>query len=154
MNWKASLFSLARDERVILTAIGFAAFGIVSTIATGLTLIRDDTEIPPPEPKTQYITQDTEDALQLDTLDKLVDHPNFSIRDVALKILSDRVVNDEAATTELIYGITRPDYEHRLLCLQTLALLAQQVTGNDREVFKFWTNAKNLPRRRCHVTSS
>lgn len=133
MSWRSSLFSFARDERVILTAIGFAAFGIVSTIATGLTLIRDDTEIPPPEPKTQYITQDTEDALQLDTLDKLIDHPNFSIRDVALKILSDRVVNDEAATTELIYGITRPDYEHRLLCLQTLSLLAQQVTGSGPE---------------------
>lgn len=142
MSWTSSLFSLARDERVILTAIAFAAFGIVSTIATGLTHIRDDTEIPPPEPKTQYITQDTEDALQIDTLEKLVDHPNYSIRDVALKILSDRVVNDEAATTELIYGITRPDYEHRLLCLQSLALLAQQVTGNYFESSGSWSKLK------------
>lgn len=129
MSWSASLLTAARDERVILTTIGLAAFGIVSTIFTGLTLIRDDSEIPPVEPKTQYITQETEDTLHLDTLDKLVDHPNYSIRDVALRILSDRAVNDETTTNDLIYGITRPDYDHRLLCLQTLALLGQQVTG-------------------------
>ncbi|TQS32728.1 hypothetical protein Golomagni_06950 [Golovinomyces magnicellulatus] len=131
MSWRMSLLTAARDERVILATIGLAAFGIISTIFTGLTLIRDDSEIPPVEPKTQYITQETEDTLHLDTLDKLVEHPNYSIRDVALRILSDRAINDTSATNDLIYGITRPEYDYRLLCLQTLALLGQQVTGVD-----------------------
>ncbi|KAK5990377.1 hypothetical protein PT974_08644 [Cladobotryum mycophilum] len=96
---------------------------------TVLTLIRDENEIPPTEPKTQYITQDTEDALQLDTLEKLLDHPNYSIREIAIKILCDRAVNDEDTTMYLLYGITRTDYDERMKCLRALALLTGQTIG-------------------------
>lgn len=129
MGWVSSLFSLARDERVILVTIGLATFSIVSTMVTVLTFIRDDNEIPPEEPKTQYITQDTEDALQLETLDKLITHPNYSIRDIATKILCDRAVNDSDTTEYLLHGITRPDYDQRMKCLRALALLTGQTIG-------------------------
>ena len=129
MGWTSSLLSFARDERVVLATIGLATFATVSTMMTALTIIRDDNEIPPAEPKTQYITQDTEDALQLDTLEKLLKHPNYSIREVATKILCDRAVNDPDTTTYLLYGITRPDYDERMQCLRALALLTGHTMG-------------------------
>lgn len=126
MSWVNSFMSFARDERVVLVTIGVATFSIVSTMVTILTIIRDDNEIPPAEPKTQYITQDTEDALQSETLDKLLTHPNYSIRDIANKILCDRAINDPETTHFLLYGITRPDYDERMKCLRALALLTGQ----------------------------
>ncbi|KAH7023331.1 hypothetical protein EDB80DRAFT_878814 [Ilyonectria destructans] len=131
MSWANSLLSFSRDERVVLVSLGLATFGIVSTVFTALTIIRDDNEIPPAQPKTQYITQDTEDSLQLGTLEKLLDHPNYSIREIAIKILCDRAVNDPDTTHGLLYGITRPNYDERMQCLRALALLTGQTIGLD-----------------------
>ncbi|KAH6998367.1 hypothetical protein BGZ61DRAFT_408233 [Ilyonectria robusta] len=131
MSWASSLLSFSRDERVVLVTLGLATFGIVSTVFTALTIIRDDNEIPPAQPKTQYITQDTEDSLQLGTLEKLLDHPNYSIREIAIKILCDRAVNDPDTTHGLLYGITRPNYDERMQCLRALALLTGQTIGLD-----------------------
>ncbi|KAJ3495477.1 hypothetical protein NLG97_g3367 [Lecanicillium saksenae] len=131
MSWRAGLWAFARDERVILVGIGVAAFSMVNTMMSVLSMIRDDNEIPPAEPKTQYITQDTEDALQLNTLTKLLEHPNFSIRDIATKILCDRAVNDPGAITYLLYGITVKSYDERLYCLRALSLLTNQTFGLD-----------------------
>lgn len=128
MGW-TNFLSFARDERIVLVTIGLATFSIVSTMMAVLTVIRDDNEIPPAQPKTQYITQDTEDALQLDTLDKLLTHPNFSIREIAIKILCDRAMNDPETAEYLLYGITRPIYDERMKCLRALALLTAQTMG-------------------------
>ena len=130
MGWATTLLSVARDERVALVSISLATFGIVSSIVSVLTMIRDDNELPPPQPKTQYITQETEDSLQLETLEKLLDHPNYSIREIAIKILCDRAVNDPETTQYLLYGITRPNYDERMKCLRALALLTGQTIGN------------------------
>lgn len=129
MGWVDNLSTFARDERVLLVAIGLATFGIVSTMATALTLIRDGNEIPPSEPKTQYITQETEDSLRVETLEKLMNHPNYSIREVATKILCDRAINDTETTDYLLYGITRSNYDERIKCLRALALLTGQTLG-------------------------
>ncbi len=129
MSWKASLWAFVRDDRIVLLGIGLAAFSVVNTMMTVLTMIRDDNEIPPAEPKTQYITQDTEDALQLHTLTKLLEHPNFSIRDIATKILCDRATNDLGSMTYLLYGITVKSYDERLYCLRALSLLTNQTFG-------------------------
>ncbi|KAF7559788.1 hypothetical protein G7046_g4377 [Stylonectria norvegica] len=129
MSWTSSLLSFARDERVILMSIGLATFGLVSTVFTALTVLRDDNEIPPTQPKTQYITQDTEDSLQLETLEKLLGHPNYSIREISIKILCDRAINDAETTHYLLFGITRPDYDERMRCLRALALLTGQTIG-------------------------
>ncbi|KAM3513059.1 hypothetical protein MY11210_003261 [Beauveria gryllotalpidicola] len=131
MSWKAGFWAFARDDRVVLLGIGLAAFSVVNTIMIGLSMVRDDNEIPPAEPKTQYITQDTEDALQVHTLTKLLEHPNFSIRDIATKILCDRAVNDPSAMTYLLYGITVKSYDERLYCLRALSLLTNQTFGLD-----------------------
>ncbi|UNI14520.1 hypothetical protein JDV02_001138 [Purpureocillium takamizusanense] len=131
MSFTSRLLSMARDERVVLVVIGCAAFGLVSTMVTALTLVRDDNEMPTPEPKTQYITQETEDALKAGTLEKLLNHPNYSIREVATRILCDRAMNDSDTTDYLLYGITRPDYGERMRCLRALALLTAQMMGLD-----------------------
>ncbi|PNY28421.1 Uncharacterized protein TCAP_01647 [Tolypocladium capitatum] len=131
MGWANSLLLFARDERVILVTIGLATFGVASIMITGLTIVRDGNEITPAVPKTQYITQDTEDALHLDTLEKLLKHPNYSIREVTTKILCDRAINDSATTTDLLYGITRPGYDERMQCLRALALLTGHTMGLD-----------------------
>lgn len=125
------MLGYARDERVILMGIGLAAFGIVGTMTSVLTMIRDAHAIDPKQPKTQYITQDTEDSLELGTLEKLLLHPNYSIREVATKILCDRAINDNETLLRLLYGITRPDYDERMRCLRALALLTGQTMGLD-----------------------
>ncbi|KAM4054862.1 cytoskeleton-associated protein [Hirsutella rhossiliensis] len=131
MAWAPGLAAIARDERVVLLTIGLATYGLVRSIFAGLTVIRDLNVVPPAEPKTQYITQDTEDALQLETIEKLLNHPSYSIREVATKILCDRAINDSETTTHLLYGITRPDYDERMQCLRALALLTGQTMGLD-----------------------
>lgn len=134
MSWTAGFWAFARDDRAVLLGIGLAAFSVFNTMTAVLAMIRDDNEIPPAEPKTQYITQDTEDALQLQTLTKLLEHPNFSIRDIATKILCDRAVNDSGAMTYLLYGITVKSYDERLYCLRSLSLLTNQTFGECRSV--------------------
>ncbi|KAG6040861.1 hypothetical protein E4U41_006833 [Claviceps citrina] len=131
MGWKESILLFVRDERVLLISFGLAALGIIGTITTTLELIRDQNEIPPKEPKTQYITQETEDSLELSTLEQLLQHPNYSIKEVATKILCDRAINDNETLLTLLYGITRPDYDQRMRCLRALALLTGQTMGLD-----------------------
>jgi hypothetical protein len=123
MGWLDSLRSLGRDERVILVTIGMAAACMVSSMVTALVIMRDDTTLPPVQPKSRYITQDTEDSLEIDTLQKLLDHPSYSIGEIATKILCDRAINSPDVLNTLLFGITRPDYEERLQSLRALALL-------------------------------
>ncbi|CAK7209871.1 hypothetical protein SBRCBS47491_000587 [Sporothrix bragantina] len=82
----------------------------------------------PPLPKTQYITQDTEDSLSLATLEKLLKHYNFSIRETAAKIVCDRAINDDDVLLVLLLGITRRDYDERMKNLRALAMLTDQHT--------------------------
>lgn len=125
----SALLRLCRDERVVLVGIGAAAFTMVSLMTQALVLVRESHEIQLTPPKTQYITQETEDALQLDTLDRLLAHTNYSIQDIATKILCDRAANDPDAIKHLLYNITRPDYDQRMQSLRALALLTGQTHG-------------------------
>lgn len=124
-----TFMSFIRDERIVLLGIAVATFGMVTMMTQMLTYIRDENEVKASPPKTQYITQETEDSLGLETLDKLLCHPNFSIRDVAIKILCDRAVNDTDTVRYLLYGITRPDYDTRMRSLRALATLTGQTNG-------------------------
>lgn len=120
MAWYDKLAGIHHDERFILATIGVMTFAIVTTMVTSLTIIRDGNELPPPQPKTQYITQDTEDSLQLKTVEKLLEHPNYSVREVANKILFDRAINDPDAVRLLLTGITDPSHDERIKSLRAL----------------------------------
>lgn len=84
---------------------------------------RDESETKPVQPKTQYITQETEDDLGLGTLDTLLGHYNYSIRETSSKIVCDRAVNDKDVIEQLLWGITRPDYDERIKNLRALAIV-------------------------------
>lgn len=129
MGWQDTISAIYRDERFILTTIGVVSFAIVTTMIQTLNMIRDDNEVPPIQPKTQYITQETENSLQLDTLEKLLEHPNYAISEIALRILYDRAINDPSTIDVLLRGITRPKYDDRLRCLHTLTLLVRCTGG-------------------------
>ena len=115
--------STAYDNRVVLASLTLASVGLLYALRFILEQHRDEAEIKPVQPKTQYITQDTEDSLKLGTLDTLLDHYNFAIRETASKILCDRAANDGSSIQSLLWGVTRPKHEERLLNLQSLAMI-------------------------------
>ncbi|KAH8676304.1 hypothetical protein BX600DRAFT_198944 [Xylariales sp. PMI_506] len=119
------LFSSLQDERLIFAGLGLATVGFIGMMQLILTFYRDEVEIKPKSPKTQYITQETEDALGLDTLDNLFDHYNYSIRETAVKIVVGRAVNDLPTVHYLLVGITRPEYDEREKNLRTLAFAVE-----------------------------
>ena len=121
MGWPSSLF---RDERVVFTGVGFlTASFIVYAMTTWLSSWRDETIVVPNPPKTQYITQQTEDSLELKTLDTLLGHYNNTIRETAAKIICDRAANDSRLIETLLRGITRPDYDERVKNLRALSII-------------------------------
>lgn len=112
--------SFLRDERLYLLAFGVTAVGFVASLRTILEFYRDECEVKPQEPKTQYITQDTEDSLKQTTLESLLGHYNYSIRETALRIVAGRAANDKATFDELLWGITLKDYDERAMYLKAL----------------------------------
>ncbi|KAJ4422131.1 hypothetical protein N0V82_003214 [Gnomoniopsis sp. IMI 355080] len=123
-----SLLTFARDERVIVFGLAAAAVGVVATMRMLLSRMLDEAEIKQQQPTTQYITQETEDSLKPNTLDTLLAHYNYAIREIAGKIVTDRAVNDSESINYLLWGITRPDYDERLKCLRTLAYITDPQT--------------------------
>ncbi|KAF3762411.1 hypothetical protein M406DRAFT_263652 [Cryphonectria parasitica EP155] len=123
-----SLLSLVRDDRAILLGLTAAAIGALAMIDMVLERVRDDAEVKQQQPTTQYITQETEDSLRSNTLDTLLSHYNYAIRDISSKIVTDRAVNDGETIDYLLWGITRPDYDERLKCLRTLAYITDPHT--------------------------
>jgi hypothetical protein len=120
MGW---LLKFLRDDRVLFGYLAINAVGWLLGVRVLLKKWRDEAEIKPVQPKTQYITQETEDALKLSTLDTLLGHYNQSICETAAKIVCDRAVNDRDTVDQLLWGITRNDYEERMRNLRALAII-------------------------------
>lgn len=117
--------SLSSGRHDALLFAGMAATAMAMGIMLGHSLKEwhSDAKVKPVQPKAKYITQDTEDALTVATLDGLLGHYNSTIRETAAKIVCDRVVNDEAAIELLLWGTTRPEYDERLKNLRALAVI-------------------------------
>ncbi|KAL7629333.1 hypothetical protein AAE478_000853 [Parahypoxylon ruwenzoriense] len=133
--------SFLRDERLLAAGLGLTTVGLLFVMRTILEYYRDEAEIKPTPPKTQYITQETEDSLKLGTLESLLGHYNFAIRDTALKIVAGRAVNDSSTINYLLWGITRKDYEERMEALRALAFAVE-----DKETFQEPLSVLNTPR--------
>lgn len=119
------VLSFFRDERVVLAGLGIATVGFIGVMQTLLGYYRDQAKVKLPQPKTQYITQATEDSLGSSTLDSLLAHYNFAIRDTALKIVAGRAIHDPATVDHLLWGITQRDYDERMKCLRALSFIAE-----------------------------
>jgi hypothetical protein len=122
---------LIRDDRILFGYLAINALGWLFSVRVLLKKWRDDAEIKPPQPKTQYITQETEDALKLGTLDTLLGHYNQSIRETSAKIVCDRAVNDRDTVDQLLWGITRKDYDERMKNLRALAIITDPRRSSD-----------------------
>ncbi|KAK3329651.1 hypothetical protein B0H66DRAFT_33775 [Apodospora peruviana] len=134
--------SLVHDNRSILAPVGVVGVGVIALFVLGRTTLRvwrDEAEIKPAQPKTQYITQETEDSLQLGTLDTLLNHYNFQIRETTAKIICDRAANDPSTLEVLLWGITRPDYDERMMNLRALAMITDQNTLKHLHRYKAYT---------------
>ncbi|KAI0851427.1 hypothetical protein F5Y00DRAFT_8938 [Daldinia vernicosa] len=133
--------SFLRDERLVAVGFGLATVGFLVGMTTILEHYRDEAEIKPTPPKTQYITQETEDSLRSDTLESLLGHYNFAIRDTALKIIAGRAVNDASTIYSLLWGITRENYDERMEALRALAFAME-----DKETYQEPLNMLNTRR--------
>ncbi|KAK4447579.1 hypothetical protein QBC34DRAFT_131662 [Podospora aff. communis PSN243] len=120
MGWFGSFI---RSDPVIFGAMGASAATLIFVMRFVLEQWREDAEIKPVQPKTQYITQDTEDSLKAETLSTLLGHYNYAIRETSAKIVCDRAVNDGSTIELLLWGITRPDYDERMKNLRALAVI-------------------------------
>ncbi|KKA29011.1 hypothetical protein TD95_005298 [Thielaviopsis punctulata] len=118
-----SLIALIRNERMLSYSLALCAASMVGLMWTVLNSVKEDSVIEPTPQKTQYITQDTEDSLPLETLEKLVQHPNQCIKELSQKILADRALDDKSMMNILMNGIASKHDERRLMCLQTLAFV-------------------------------
>ncbi|KAI1779991.1 hypothetical protein F4818DRAFT_437285 [Hypoxylon cercidicola] len=134
-------YSFLRDDRLVAAGLGLGTVGFLLAMRSILEYYRDEAEIKPTPPKTQYITQETEDSLGLSTLESLLSHYNFAIRDTALKIVAGRAVNDSSAVYHLLWGITRIDYEERMEALRALAFAME-----DKDAFQEPLSALNSPK--------
>ncbi len=118
--------AFARDERVIFAGLGMATAGFIALMSFVLAEYRNASEIKPPQPKTQYITQETEDSISLTTLDSLLGHYNFAIRETAARIVCDRALNDGVTVSQLLWGLAQRPYEERMKNLRALAMIMDQ----------------------------
>lgn len=114
------ILTAVRDERFVFVGLGVVAVAFIGVMHVILEHYRDEVEIPPEQPKAQYITQETEDAVPPKTLDTLASHYNYAIRDTAIKIIAGRAANDPTVIDTLLRGITREDYDERMCNLRTL----------------------------------
>lgn len=128
------LLGFARDGRVIAASLSIGSVVLLVGIRKMLEHIREQNEIKTSLPKPRYITQETEDSLKLNTLESLLGHYNFAIRETAAKIICDRALNETDSVDYLLWGITRPDYDERMRSLRMLALITDQSESRSRTV--------------------
>jgi hypothetical protein len=109
-------------------------FGLTTTCAV-LVLIRhmliayrDSAEVKKSSPKTQYITQGTEDSLKSSTLEKLIGSHNYGIQETAARIVTDRALHDGATLDALLWELARPDHYRREQAIRALYMLTEQRT--------------------------
>lgn len=117
--------SAAGENRIVLLGLGVTACVIIGAMRHMLIVYRDSVEVKRPPPKTQYITQGTEDSLKPSTLEKLVESHNFGIQETATRIVCDRAVHDNVTLDSLLWELTRPDYGRREQAIRALNMLAQ-----------------------------
>jgi hypothetical protein len=107
-------------------------FGLTTTCAVLLLMrhmliaYRDSVEVKKPSPKTQYITQGTEDSLKSSTLEKLIESHNYGIQETAARIVVDRALHDGATLDALLWELTRPARDRREQAIRALYMLTEQ----------------------------
>jgi hypothetical protein len=114
----------AAQNRLLVAGLGISTYLVIRLMRRLLMHYRDSAVIPRSERKPQYITQKVEDSLELSTLSKLLDSPNFSIQETTAVIICERALHDESTIDALLFHIARPDYTKREQGIRALRMLS------------------------------
>lgn len=115
--------STKSQDSLFLFGIGVSAVAVLQLMKYMLETYRDASILPPSENKPQYITQDVEDSLKHNTLEKLLDSSNYSIQETTAIIICERALHDEKSLDSLMWYITRPEHEDREKGIRALTML-------------------------------
>lgn len=119
--------SSATENKILVLGFGLTTTCAVLVLMRHmLRAYRDSVEVKKPSPKTQYITQRTEDSLKSSTLEKLIESHNYGIQETAARIVCDRALHDGATLDALLWELTRPDRDGREQAIRALYLLTEQ----------------------------
>ena len=114
--------SPAAQDRLLFLGIGITACAVIGVMRRMLVHYRDAALITPSENKPQYITHDVEDALKLDTLEKLLDSPNYCIQETTAVIICERAIHERPVLDILLWYITRPEHDIREQGIRALTM--------------------------------
>lgn len=118
-----AMISPIGHERLLLLGIGITTCAVLAFVRNRLVHFREVATIPPAENKSHFIDQKTEDSLRLDTLDKLLNNPNYGIQETASIIVCERALYNEVAISILLDEISQPDHERRERAVRALILI-------------------------------
>jgi hypothetical protein len=117
----------ATENKILVLGFGLTTTCAVLVLMRHMLIAyRDSVEVKKPSPKTQYITQGTEDSLKSSTLEKLIESHNYGIQETAARIVCDRALHDSATLDGLLWELTRPDHDRREQAIRALYLLTEQ----------------------------
>ncbi|KAF1814095.1 hypothetical protein P152DRAFT_472860 [Eremomyces bilateralis CBS 781.70] len=113
---------MASSDRWIWLGVGVLTFVAVKSVSYALGDILRLTEIQDHK-RTPGVSQETEDAINLESLYLLATCPNVDIRKAALKIFCDRFSQNNTAKMLLGDDLLHPDPETRTMAAQAAAVL-------------------------------
>jgi hypothetical protein len=118
--------SMAKDNRLLL-ALGLGlSVGVLGLMRYMLISYRDAALVKEKPQKTQYINQETEDALKVSTLTKLYKSHSHAIKDMATRIACDRALHDNSTLDAVLHEATCPELERRERGVRALYYLFAQ----------------------------
>ncbi|KAF2459964.1 hypothetical protein BDY21DRAFT_337005 [Lineolata rhizophorae] len=89
------------NDRLLWLGVGAFSFLAVTAVSYGLRELSYLTEVAPPRERPRKVSQETEDAIKLESLRTLASCNNTDIRRVATKMICDRFLTDPAAVAQL-----------------------------------------------------
>lgn len=118
-----SMISPTSQDRLLFLGLGITTCAVFTFVRHRLHRFREAAIIPPTENKSHFIDQKTEDSLQLETLHKLLNNPNYGIQETASIIVCERALHNEFAINTLLDEISRPEYEHREKAIRAFIMM-------------------------------
>lgn len=117
------MLSPVGQERLLFLGLGITTCAVLAFVRYRLVHFREAATIPPPENKSHFIDQKTEDSLKLSTLEKLIKNPNYGIQETASIIVCERALHNEYAINSLLYEISQPEYSKRAIAVRAFILI-------------------------------
>lgn len=115
--------SPAATDRLWIFGFGVTTFAVLGFMRYLLVENREAAKVQLTPNKPQYITQEVEDSLKLETLNKLLDSPNYGIQETTAIIICERALHDGVTVDTLLWYITRADHDIRETGIRALTMM-------------------------------